>query len=78
MDAARGVIALAKQYAPERVESACRRALAFEDPRYRTVKTILSRGLDQVGLVEDAFDELCDTYTGAGRFTRDTRHLLSH
>lgn len=78
LDAARGVIGLAKHYSPERVESACRRALTFEDPRYRTVKTILSRGLDQVALVEDAFDDLCDTYTGAGRFTRDTRNLLSH
>lgn len=78
LDAARGVVDLAKQYSSARVESACRRALAFDDPRYRTVKTILGRGLDQVALVEEAFDELCDTYTGAGRFTRDTRNLLNH
>ena len=78
LPAAKGLLGLEKPYGKTRLESACRRALAFEDPRYRTVKTILRRGLDQVGLIEDAFDELCETYTGAGRFTRDTRKLLSH
>lgn len=78
LPAARGVLGLAKSYGTARVESACRRALTFEDPRFRTIKTILSRGLDQVALIEDAFDGLCETYTGTGRFTRDTRDLLSH
>ncbi len=38
--AAQGVVGLCKTYGRARVESACRRALAFDDPRYRTMKTI--------------------------------------
>ena len=53
--AAQGVIGLCKTYGRERLESACRRALAFDDPQYRTVKTILHKGLDQVALCEQAF-----------------------
>ena len=76
--AAQGVIGLCKTYGRERLESACRRALAFDDPRYRTVKTILHKGLDQVALCEQASDRLADVYTGGGRFTRDIGALLVH
>lgn len=41
--AAQGVIGLCKSYGRERLASACRRALAFDDARYRTIKTILRR-----------------------------------
>lgn len=78
LPAAKGVVQLRKSFGDARVESACRRALAFDDPRFRTVKTILSRGLDQVALQEDAFDRLSDAYTGSGRFNRDTKDLLTH
>jgi transposase len=71
--AAQGVVGLCKTFGRARVESACRRALAFDDPRYRTVKTILSKGLDQVALQGEAFDRLADVYTGGGRFTRNAR-----
>ena len=76
--AAQGVIRLCESYGRERLESACRRALAFNDAKYRTVKTILSKGLDQVALQEEAFDRLGDVYTGQGRFSRDLRELLVH
>ena len=78
LPAAKGILRLEKEYGQARLESACQRALAFDDPTYRTVQTILRRGLDQHAVLEDAFDGLCDTYTGAGRFTRDTSKLLSH
>ena len=42
-----GVIRLKERYGTSRLEAACRRALAFNDPCYRTVKTILENGLDQ-------------------------------
>jgi hypothetical protein len=74
--AAQSLIRLCESYGRERLESACRRALAFDDPKYRTVKTILNRGLDQVALQEEAFDRLADVYTGGGRFNRDMRGLL--
>ena len=47
---AQGVLRLADSYGPLRLEAACRRALCFGDPRYRTVKNILVKGLDQIGV----------------------------
>lgn len=45
--AALGVIRLTDRYGKERVEAACRRAVAFQAYRYRYVKSILERGLDR-------------------------------
>jgi len=42
-----GLLRLAKQYSPERLEEACRRALAIGSPRYKSVASILSTGLDR-------------------------------
>lgn len=44
---AQGILRLAKKYDPERLNAACARALAFGDPGYRTIRTILERGLDR-------------------------------
>jgi transposase len=75
--AAQGVIRLEAKVGAQRLEAACARALSFAAPRYRTVKTILDKGLD---LQPDtaAFDALSDTYTRGGRFCRDVPTLLSH
>jgi len=43
---AQGVLRLGDRYGESRLDAACRRALSFGDPRYRTVKNILERGLD--------------------------------
>ncbi len=51
---------------------------AFDNPRYRSVKTILEKGLDQQPDPAAAFDTLAASYTGAARFLRDTKKLLSH
>jgi transposase len=42
-----GLLRLAKQYTPERLEAACRRALAIGSPRYKSVASILKAGLDR-------------------------------
>jgi len=42
-----GILRLAEKYGQERLEAACARSNAFGDPTYRTVKTILERGLDK-------------------------------
>jgi len=76
--AAQGVIRLGQRYGAQRLEAACQRALAFGNPRYRSVKMILEKGLDQVAMAETAFDSLSESYTGSGRFSRDTRTLLTH
>lgn len=41
------ILRLVEQFGSERVESACARGLYFDDVRYRTLKRILERGLDQ-------------------------------
>ena len=77
--AAQGIVGLKSSYGAERLEAACHRALTFDNPRYRTVKTILNKGLDQVPLAADdsVDDELSGAYTGQGRFMRDTTTLLT-
>ncbi len=42
-----GILRLARHYPPERMEAAARRALAFDALSYRSVKSILAKGLDQ-------------------------------
>jgi len=50
---AQGVLHLARRYGAKRLEAACRRALAFGEVRYTTVKTILKEGLDLERLSSD-------------------------
>ena len=76
--AAQSVIGLARRFGTQRLEAACQRALTFDDPKYRTVKTILENGIDLNPSDEPAFDRLTETYTGRGRFCRDTTKLLTH
>jgi hypothetical protein len=73
--AAQGVVSLAKKYGMVRLEAACLRALAFDSPKYRTVKTILEKGLDHQEL-EPLAHTLGGAYTGAGRFCRNGRELI--
>jgi transposase len=74
--AAQGVVlSLPKRFPPARVEAACARALAHDSPTYRTVKTILEKELDREPTAPEPAP-LPDTYTGQGRFGRDTRQLL--
>jgi hypothetical protein len=76
--AAQGIIRLGQKYGTGRLEAACRRALGFDNPRYRTVKTILAKGLDQEPSPETAFASLSEPYTGKARFCRDITTLLTH
>ena len=64
-----GILRLAEQYGPVRLNAACGRANAFGDPSYRTVKTILEKGLDQqMALAPPA--------VAAGAFLRGPQGLL--
>jgi len=75
--AVQGIISLNKKYGQARLDAACRRALVFQSVRYKTIKSILQKGLEYASLPEqDAFDALTETYTGHGRFGRDTSTLL--
>ncbi len=74
--AAQGVIGLRKKYGPDRLEAACLRALAHGSALYRTVKTILDKGLDQQPPQATPLP-LQAPYTGQGRFCRDTADLFN-
>ena len=55
MDRLRGaqaILRLSDRFGPKRLERACRRALAFEEPRYGTIRSILYKGLDTEPLDE--------------------------
>jgi transposase len=43
-----GIMSLSKKYSHERLDAACRRALAIGAISYRSVKSILEKGLDQI------------------------------
>jgi transposase len=74
--AAQGIISLGKRYGAARLESACTRALFFDNPRYRTVKHILEKGLDQVPFADEVPRvALASTYTVAARFLRPAAEL---
>ncbi len=47
-----GILRLAKRYSPERLEAACKRAIAIRGYSYRSVESILKNGLDKRELPE--------------------------
>lgn len=55
-----GILRLGKQYSPERVEAACRRALTMGAARYKSIRSILDRGLDRQPLSETGVQPLID------------------
>ena len=75
--AAQGIVALGKPYGTTRRESACRRALHFDNPRYRAVKEIRKQGLDQVP-PEEAPSALSEVYTLQSRFLRGAGEQQLH
>jgi transposase len=74
--AAQGVIGYAKKYGIARLESACKRALFFGNPKRMAVKSILAKGLDQLSLENNLQAvPLSSTYTCTGRFIRPAAEL---
>ena len=52
---AMGVVSLALKHGAGRLELACKRALSFDDVRYRTIRNILRNGLEALPLPEEEF-----------------------
>lgn len=74
--AAQGVLRLAEQFSPARLEAACTRALDHGSPHYRTVKTILAGGHD---LRSDPSSIEPNLRHGASaRFARDAAELFAN
>lgn len=77
--AAQGIVStLKKKYTAIRLEAACKRALYYDTPRYRTVKNILEKDLDQLDELTPDSKPLSNVYTGKGNFCRDINSLLTH
>jgi hypothetical protein len=74
--AAQGVIRLSEKHGDARLEAACERALSFDDARYRTIKTILARGLEQQEKAAAADALKDDLYARGGNFCRDVPDLI--
>jgi transposase len=69
-----GIIRLADRYGEDRLEAACRRALDYSAVSYKSVKSILDKGLDRVtdqkepqAPIEHANIRGRDAYVGGGR-----------
>lgn len=76
---AQGIVRLREKVGDARLNAACERALAFSSPQYRTVKTILDKGLDgQAVATSPQTAAPADTYLNGGRFGRDLQSLLIH
>ena len=73
--AAQGIVRLKEKYGAERLEAACKRALFYDNPRYQTVKTILTKELDYHETPEPS-RQLSDVYKGNGTFCRNVKTLL--
>ena len=56
-----GLISLGRSYGDERLETACRRAIAFELYSFRSVKNILETNQDKLPLPDDDQLELIPT-----------------
>ena len=59
------VLALCERFGDARLESACRRALRYDDPSYITIKHILEQGLDQAPLPETTAAPTARTFARA-------------
>ena len=49
-----GIVRLADKYDEDRLEAACRRALAYSSVSYKSVKSILEKGLDRIEEEEES------------------------
>ena len=75
--AAQGICALEKKYGKNRLDAACKRALAFNTVNRISIKNILEAGVEYDTLPsEEAFDLLADVYTGGGKYSRDTKSII--
>jgi len=78
LSGAQGIVrGFSKKYGFKRVDAACARALDFENIRYRAVKTILEKGLDQVSERPDASGQLHFPFLEAPRFARNIGQMLT-
>jgi transposase len=72
---AQAVLRLAEKYGTERLESACRRAIAFGNLEYLSLKNILAKDLDKVPLEATLIPD--KTKTEQGAFLRNPKEFVA-
>lgn len=75
-----GLMRMAERYGVERLEAACRRAVAIGNPRYKSVEAILKSGLDRVAMTEAAETKtvLHENIRGGSYFDREEVELVTN
>lgn len=68
--AAQGLIRLKDKFGAKSLELACKRALIYLSPNYKTVKNILTKGLENCPLERQEQLPLDDVYTGQAKYIR--------
>ncbi|MHA3126727.1 IS21 family transposase [Legionella pneumophila] len=74
--AAQSILGLRKKYGDERLDAACRRALAYQSVHYKTIKAMLEVGAEQQELPKTQEIALAEPYSRGGKFCRDASLLL--
>lgn len=74
--AAQGLIGLKKKYGSKALEMACKRALHYSSPSYRTVKNILKKGLEQAPIEKQEPLPLDEIYSGQAKYTRSATDMF--
>jgi transposase len=72
---AQATLRLAKKYSPERLESACKRALDHDNITVKCIKNILESKLDRVKI---GLEHVERTATTSGGFTRDPKYFANY
>jgi transposase len=74
-----GLMRMGERYGTDRLEAACGRALAINNPRYKSVEAILKSGLDKVPLTEavEAKPVIHDNIRGGAYFDREEVESLN-
>ena len=76
--AAQVMIKLKKSFGKSRLELASKRALEIGAGNYKTVKELLSKGLDSQSSTELVINKLEKAYLGAGKFCRKAKEFIVH
>ena len=74
--AAQGLIKLKTKFGAKSLESACKRALIYLSPNYKTVKDILNKGLETAPIEKQDQLPLDDVYTGQAKYIRPPSEMF--
>jgi transposase len=71
-----GILRLSKKYSPKRLDNACKRALSIGAINYRSIKSILEKGLDKEAIIESKREPTIIEHENirGGRYYQEVTH----